>query len=103
MHSPSLLGKDCSTVTLQLTDNVIGVCSGGSGFVIQEYECDDRNLKATTLSNIICSDTNNDPQTTPFAWNRIEFMDDGSVMAFQDRQVEGDTVAYGPHWMISKN
>ena len=74
MHSPSLLGKDCSTVTLQFTDNVIGVCSGGSGFVIQEYECGDRNLKATiTPSNIICSDTNNDPQTTPFAWNRIEW------------------------------
>lgn len=101
MHSSSsLLGKDCSTVTLQLTDNVIGgVCSGSSGFVIQEYECDGGNLKAATPSYLICSDGTT---SVPFAWNRIEYMDDKSVMAFID-PVEGDTVAYGPHWMISNN
>ena len=97
-----LLVKDCSTVTLVITDDAIGGCEGpsgpgsvGPGFVSNEYECDDGKLKATAeKGSIICGYGD---KTIPFGWDLIEIMEDKSLFA------KFGEVSYGPHWQISNN
>ena len=100
-----LLDKDCSTVTLVLTDNAIGDCEGpsgpgsvgGPGFVSNDYECDDGKLKATAgKGSIICG---YGTKSIPFGWDLIEIMEDKSLFA----EFSDIGVSYGPHWQISNN